>query len=696
MQVNNKSLFFILGIIVILLFVFGCTTEPKSSISGKITIGGVEEGFIFSSGSTEISTSNLFNKKRVRDLELEFVPDEIIVKYKPGVNLSLAAKSIADSGYTVKKTPRKIGNGSVTLLKLENMEKALNSKSYAIERTLLEIERLNSLPTVEYAEPNYIYRTLFSVDDFDSSLQWHYPLIRLDKVWQSLSELDDLSSITVAVIDTGIGRTGGGFDHEDLDGIFIDEYDFIDNDFIATDTDGNNTGFHGTHVAGTIGALTNNNIGVAGVAGGNNSGVKIMPLRVLDGNGGTSDVIAQAILYAAQLENDSNELPTKKADVINLSIGSNFNSRLLAEAITAAYDNGVILVAAAGNESSIWATYPAAYPNVISVAAVGLGAERAYYSNYGDTIDIAAPGGTKRFDFDLNGEVDQIFSTLFQDGPDTYGYLTGTSMAAPHVAGAAAIVLKGIQVKTGSTDIPPSIVKDILTSTAIDLGNSDYYGAGLINVYAAACEALGKPQGAMLYPFPKTIRLENKDTTGSFILKNIGDSGSINISSINVRNQYSPPLISGITPNAGFGSVDLNNSLEIQVSLNITGKQNGTTYSALLEIIDDGANKEYVSVIYKHIGDVYVTAYDIDTGKSVAGTVTNFERGYEYVIEGLDAGQYVIGAATDRNEDENYFNQQEANGYFLNNKYLKVIDLKEGSHIKNIDFSLVENSPTNY
>ncbi|MCK4831055.1 S8 family serine peptidase, partial [bacterium] len=481
---------------------------------------------------------------------------EIIVKYKPGVDPDYMAVSTAGSGYSAVKGSNKTGRGAVRILKLDHAEKALHLTSSIRDRTLKEIERLNNLPYVEYAEPNYIFRAQFTPDDTEYTKQWHYPLIKIDKVWSdsSLTSLNDLSSVTVAVIDSGIVRYLGN-DHPDLSGIFRDEYDFISRTIISADDDGldddatdpiiSGSFFHGTHVAGTIGALTNNGAGVAGVAGGYNSGVRIMPLRVLGWDGddygiGYSNDFAQAILYAAGLTNDYNvDPPAQKADVINLSIGGP-HSQYVGDAITDAYAAGVTIVAAAGNESTKSPSYPAAYPEVISVAAVDVGAVRAYYSNYGDTIDIAAPGGDMtpdggmRFDLNFDGIKDGIYSTLF-DGVEQfiYDYMSGTSMATPHVAGVAALIIKAL----GNPS--PSTVKNILTGTAIDLGNSEFYGAGLVNAHAAASKAFGQaqPQIPVLHPFPKTVLLDGLTSSGSFTLKNIGNSTSINIINITKENE---------------------------------------------------------------------------------------------------------------------------------------------------------------
>lgn len=712
MQVNKKHLIVILGLLCILLLTYGCVSPSKSSISGKI--------FIYAGGSQTSSISNVsiktfYDNKKSSEPVPEFAPDEIIVKYKQGVDPDYMAISTAGSGYSVAKGFNNTGRGAVRVLKLDQAEKALHLTSSIRDRTLKEIERLNSLPSVEYAEPNYIFRVQqFIPDDLEYTKQWHYPLIKIDKVWSdpSLSDLniiwpgfpDGSSDVTVAVIDTGIVRYPPGTEHPDLSGIFRDEYDFISSsinwlDGTGIDSDASDpidigSSFHGTHVAGTIGALTNNGEWVAGVAGGNNSGVQIMPLQVLgqDGIGYTDDIV-QAILYAAGLETIYYPtLPTvSKADVINMSFVSSANSLTIKNAINDAYNAGVTLVAAAGNYHTDTPFYPAAYTNVISVAAVGAGAERAYYSNYGDTIDIAAPGGDMRYDLDFDENEDGVYSTLFDDLIDLFitDYYHGTSMAAPHVAGAAAVIIKGLIENPESPAITPSTVKYILTSTAIDLENPEFYGAGLVNAHAAASKAFGQaqPQIPVLYPFPKTLRLDGSNYSGSFILKNIGNSDSININSITIIDENPPGLIADISPDPG--SVE-SGGLEVQVTLDINGLQNGATYHGLIEITYQTDKKENVYVIYKYIGDIYVVALDPETNEIIEMAVTDFEKDYEYVIENLVPGRYIIGASTNRDNDNYLFDAGEAFGFFPDISSEAVLDLKPGTNLLGVDFRVVD------
>jgi len=203
--------------------------------------------------------------------------------------------------------------------------------------------------------------------------QWHMRQIGMPEAWK----LADGNGVIVAVLDTGVGYE----DYKqftllpDLKGItFVKPYDFVANTKHANDDHG-----HGSHVTGTIAQVTNNGIGVAGVA----RNVKIMPLKVLSASGsGSVAGIADAIRYAAD----------NGASVINMSLGGAFPSNVLKKAVKYAYDKGVVVVCAAGNESRGRVGYPAAYPGAIAVSATRGDEAVTFYSNYGKDIDIAAPG----------------------------------------------------------------------------------------------------------------------------------------------------------------------------------------------------------------------------------------------------------------------------------------------------------------
>jgi serine protease len=310
--------------------------------------------------------------------------------------------------------------------------------------------------------------------------QWHLRQIGMPQAWK----LADGNGVIVAVLDTGVAYE----DYKeftllpDLKGLtFVKPYNFVNNTKHANDDHA-----HGSHVTGTIAQMTNNGIGVAGVA----RNVKIMPLKVLSGSGsGSVGGIADAIRYAAD----------NGAKVINMSLGGAFPSAVLKKAVAYAHGKGVVVVCAAGNESRNKVGYPAAYPGAIAVSATQEDEAITFYSNYGKDIDIAAPGGNTRDKDGGRGNPDGgvLQNTIAVQDPtknDYYAFM-GTSMAAPHVAGVAALV-----VGEGVTD--PDAVEKILKDSARKPTNQQYsadkYGAGVMDAPAAILKARSSTGGWQL------------------------------------------------------------------------------------------------------------------------------------------------------------------------------------------------------
>ncbi|HET7502005.1 MAG TPA: S8 family serine peptidase [Kofleriaceae bacterium] len=325
------------------------------------------------------------------------------------------------------------------------------------------------VPGVEPSHPGYPNDPMYK-------FQWHMRQIGMPEAWK----LADGNGVIVAVLDTGVAYEDYKNFHllPDLAGItFVDPYDFVGNTKHANDDHS-----HGSHVTGTIAQVTNNGIGVAGVA----RNVRIMPLKVLSGSGsGSVAGIADAIRYAAD----------HGAKVINMSLGGAFPSAVLKKAVAYAHGKDVTVVCAAGNESRGRVGYPAAYPGAIAVAATQFDEATTFYSNWGKDIDLAAPGGNTRVDQNGDGMPDGVLQNTIAVGDpskdDYFGYM-GTSMASPHVAGVAALV-----VGEGVTD--PDQVEQVLKDTARKPDKQQYsaekYGAGIVDAPKAVLKARGKTGG---------------------------------------------------------------------------------------------------------------------------------------------------------------------------------------------------------
>ncbi|MCJ7552189.1 MAG: S8 family peptidase, partial [Anaerolineae bacterium] len=338
-------------------------------------------------------------------------------------------------------------------------------------------EKLNALPDVEYAEPNYLVRAHLTPDDTYYDQQWSHTMINSPAAWDLTT---GSGAVTVAVIDTGVD-----LQNAELQGRLTAGWDYVNDD-----DDPDDDHWHGTHVAGVIAATGNNHQGIAGMAW----QTLIMPMKVLDNTGsGTDADTAKAITDAVD----------NGADIINISLGGVDGSQTLYNAVKYAYNHGVLVVASGGNcgdvnyerngcSSENQTIYPAAYDTeVFAVAATSDYDVVATFSNRGDYIDVAAPGT-------------DIYSTVLNNG---FWWASGTSQAAPHVSGLAALLLA----------IDPTLtaqeIQTHIETASVDLGTPDWdpaYGAGRIDAYAALVHT-----NITLSP-PTLLAIDNADRDGSF------------------------------------------------------------------------------------------------------------------------------------------------------------------------------------
>ena len=367
----------------------------------------------------------------------EVVSGEILVRFQPGT------------------TGQQIGNVHAQLGgRVQDVIAGINVQVVAVPagQEQAKVQAYSRNPNVEFAEPNGIYHATGTPDDPRLAEQWQY-----ENTGQSGGKIDaDIDAfaawdvtggsetIAVAILDTGIDH--GHVDFHDGTISKITKWVNFTSSPTVEDVRG-----HGTHVAGTVAAATNNGAGVAGSC----PDCVLYNVKVLgDDGGGSWDGIAKGINWSAD----------NGAKVVNMSLGGSSGSRTVQRAVDYAWNKGVVLVAAAGNNGSSSPHYPAYYTNVIAVAATDHNDVRASFSNYGSWVDVAAPGAN-------------ILSTTMSD---TYGSKSGTSMATPHVAG-----LAGLLSSTGSTT-SNSAVQNQIEATADDIaGTGTSWTHGRINACAA-------------------------------------------------------------------------------------------------------------------------------------------------------------------------------------------------------------------
>jgi len=427
--------------------------------------------------------------------------NQIIIKYKATADISgvkapahpdRISRLSAVAGVQLKYFREMSGDAHVLRL----------PSKLAVSEVSLIAEKLMALGDVEYAEPDRVLRHTATPNDPQYTNQWHYYDtwgINAPGAWDITT---GSSNVVVAAIDTGITN------HADLSGRTLPGYDFISDARVANDGNGrdsdpsdpgdwitlaesvsgffqdcdvSDSSWHGTHVAGTIGAATNNGVGVAGI----NWVSKIVPVRVLGKCGGYDSDIIDGMRWAAGLSVSGVPANPNPAKMLNMSLGGQGACGTAQQtAINEITSHGTTVIVAAGNSNANASGYnPASCNGVIAVAATNRSGNRAYYSNYGTVVDISAPGGETN-PVGTNGVLSTLNNGTTVPAGDTYAYYQGTSMATPHVVGVASLVL------SMAPTLSPSQVQQILQNTArafpvSSTCNTSICGAGIVDAAAA-------------------------------------------------------------------------------------------------------------------------------------------------------------------------------------------------------------------
>ncbi|MGB2708047.1 MAG: S8 family peptidase [Pseudoalteromonas nigrifaciens] len=438
---------------------------------------------------------------------------QFIIKYKNNTN-DLASFAATDTdvsqsnmqnkaqsfvkNYTSKKG--KVKAKYIRAMALNNHHVMRASKKLNAQEAQQFMQEVLESGNVEYIEVDQMLQPFATPNDPRFDDQWHYYEqaggLNLPTAWDTATG----SGVVVAVLDTGYRP------HVDLNANILPGYDMISNLSVANDGNGRdsdardpgdavaanecgtngaqNSSWHGTHVAGTVAAVTNNGEGVAGVA----YGAKVVPVRVLGKCGGLTSDIADGIIWASGGNVSGLPANANPADVINMSLGGSGScSSTTQSAINTARNNGTVVVIAAGNDNDNSANYnPGNCNGVVNVASVGRNGGRAYYSNYGSNIDVAAPGGAQSFANDSEGVLSTYNAGSSTPSSDSYGFSQGTSMAAPHVAGVAALI------KQAKPNATPDEIENILKTTTRSFpATCTSCGTGIVDAAAAVAAASG-------------------------------------------------------------------------------------------------------------------------------------------------------------------------------------------------------------
>jgi serine protease len=510
-----------------------------------------------------------------------YVPDEIIVKFKHGIPERAIESINAQHGASV-----------IEVSPLGFMRLSVPHGKSVLAMT----DSYSKNPNVEYAEPNAICHAVMAPNDPYYKWQWHldnnvYGGINVEDAW----DISTGEGVVVAVLDTGVAYEN--YD-DDNDGAL--EYRLLDDlaqtnfvagwDFVNSDSHPNDDHWHGTHVSGTIAQSTNNSLGAAGVA----FGASIMPVKVLDATGSGSMLnLANGIYYAAN----------NGAKVINMSLAfplwipeSWLNT--VHQAIQYAYNKGVTIVAAAGNDDANQVAYPAAFEESIAVAATQYDERLAPYTNWGVALDLTAPGGNLALDQNGDTVTDGVLQRTIDPnkGPLYFSNILaeGTSMASPHVAGVAALV-----VALGVTG--PDNVKQILYSTAEDHGGGGWdivYGWGIVDAHKAVLAALGTPNTPPLAANDSATTSEDTPVT----INVLANDSDVDGDALQVTGVSDPPH--------GSAAVNANNTVTYTPDINYNG-----TDSFTYTVIDGkgGSDTANVSITINPVNDPPVALDDSAT-----------------------------------------------------------------------------------
>lgn len=695
---KKVAFFFLLA-----LSLWACQNQGSGGgeISGTVSLGrsitsSLQEGFGFA--GTSLTSGQPTQPRR----EVHWVPGEVLVKALPGK----ALPSRMEVGGKVLGFVRPLALPGWGLYRVEGIA-PLGLEALDLEALS---QTLEGVPGVEKAHPNYVLDVLKTPNDPFYPYQWHYPAMNLPQAW----DIEDGRSrqVVVAVIDSGIKKQ-----HPDLAPVLLSGYDFVSDPQRSGDGDGRDpdpeeplgtrSGYHGSHVSGTIAASTNDGVGVAGVSW----GAKILPVRALGAGGGSLADIYEGLLWAVGLDVPGVPRNPNPAQVVNMSLGGPVPCPdLVQEVIDRANQQPQkpIIVVAAGNDQQDARNFsPASCAGVITVGATEYRGYRAYYSNYGPRIDVMAPGGDTTLDQNGDQLPDGVLSTVWDEYSDqpSLDFMQGTSMASPHVAGLVALM------KARNPNLGLGEVLSILKQTArplndqactglphdrveVYLSGSDC-GAGLVDAYRALQMVAGGGGGPgpgpdfqiQLSPASLTLAPGQSGQVTVNILGSGGFNGSVNLSL-----EGNPPGVSGaFVPNPTSSSSTLTLTVAATVSpgtysLRVRGVSGSLVKEATLGLtVSTAPPPSRPTVRGAYVFALYLTPdeEDIDPDRSKYVRIDRDGNSAPYSIPNLEGGKYVVVGWKDANGNQDVDEGDYLGVYMDNRGDYRVIPPKGG-----VDFAL--------
>lgn len=559
-----------------------------------------------------------------------------------------------------------------------------DGKRLGAEDTQRAAEALGASGQVLWASVNLRLHPTAVPNDEYASLQWHYDQMNLPAAWD-VTTGDD--AVRVAVLDTGHSMANPDFGGRLAQGADLISDPGIGNDGDGRDDDADDPGddaagggsFHGTHCAGTVGAATNNTTGVAGVSWRG----RIVPVRVLGLGGGTDFDISGGMQWAMGEDVEGVSRMASAVDVMSMSLGGRGQSTYEQETIEAAIGRGILVLVAAGNENDDAANYtPANVEAAITVGAVGLSGRRSSYSNYGNRVDVMAPGGELVEDLNGDGYGDGVLSTV----RNQVDFMQGTSMATPHVAGLA-VLMKALR-----PDITQDQAAQVLRETGrTDNACSECGGAMLVDA-AAVVAALGaQASGPFLSVTPARMGFSKDENSASLTVRNSG-AGALDWSAAFAGDA------------AGFSVAPSSGRLEPRTSVTLALSLVRASATGTAQLVFSGAGQQRTvdlrfddAVPRKpaNISNAYVTALLRDdngdlqfaaftTGeKALVGTTR--DDGFKFNLQPLAPGNYLVMGLTDDDGDGTW-EDGEGVGFYPDLADPQFLILEDNQRVVDVDF----------